>query len=85
MMLFAQYYHDMNGIINMLSFRLAQDLFLMLHHLEQSPFIKHTHIFRIIFEISPLQAILLTVGVVCFVMGCVLQYGEIAYKSTLLV
>ena len=80
MMFFARYYHDMNGISNTLSFRLARDLFLMLHRLEQSPFIKHTPIFRITFEISPLQAILLTVGVLCSVMGYVLQHGETAHK-----
>ena len=58
--------------------------------LEQSPFqslvIKHTHIFQIIFEISPLQAVLLTLCVCMhfvsdlhFVMGYVFQFGPTAH------
>ena len=80
MMFFAQFYHDMNDIINKLLFWLVRYLFLMLHRLEQSPFINRTHVFRITFKISPLQAILLTMGVLRSVMGYVLQHGETAHK-----
>ena len=75
---------------------LVRDLFLMFHCLEQSPLqsqiVKHTHILQVIFEISPLQAVLLIVCMraqvqicfdcvlfLCFVMDCVLQSGEIAH------
>ena len=65
----------------------------MFHCLEQSPLqsqiVKHTHILQVIFEISPLQAVLLLVCVraqvqiyfdcVFFAMDCVLQSGEIAH------
>ena len=73
---------------------LARDHFLCCTvYLKQSPLLslvfKHTLVFQIILKSPPLQAVLLTlcvcvcvcVLILCFVMGYVLKFGEIAHKK----